>query len=132
MEKEMYQKALDNAIKDIEYKYYDFGVDVPKNRLDEIELLQELVDKEEPRNIVNRKTVTVFIDGDTSWYEGWEDYCPRCKSIIEQNFYEEEVNYCPHCGQRLSWQQNKDKNKEQAAKGYMLQPYLIKNIRLQR
>ena len=108
----MYQKALDNAIKDIEYKYYDFGVDVPKNRLDEIELLQELVDKEEPRNIVNRKTVTVFIDGDTSWYEGWEDYCPRCKSIIEQNFYEEEVNYCPHCGQRLSWQQNKDKNKE--------------------
>lgn len=125
----MYQKALDNAIKDIEYKYYDFGVDVPKNRLDEIELLQELVDKEEPKNIVNRKTVTVFIDGDTSWDEGWEGYCPRCKSIIEQSFYEEEVNYCPHCGQRLSWQQNEDKNEEQAAKGYMLQPYMIKNIR---
>lgn len=27
----MYQKALDNAINDIEYKYYDFGVDIPNN-----------------------------------------------------------------------------------------------------
>lgn len=60
MGKETYQKALDNAINDIEYKYYDFGVDVPKNRLDEIELLQELVDKETPMP-VDKKTITVFV-----------------------------------------------------------------------
>ena len=34
---------------------------------------------------------------------GWEGYCPCCKSIVKQSFYEEEVNYCSYCGQKLSW-----------------------------
>ena len=41
----IYQIALDNAISDIDYKYHDFGEYIPKERLDEIKLLQELVDK---------------------------------------------------------------------------------------
>lgn len=111
MEKEMYQKALDNAISDIEYKHYDFGVDVPKNRLDEIKLLQELVDKNTFRDVVDKKTITIF-DGTNTYDEGWEGYCPRCKSIVKQSFYEEEVNYCSYCGQRLSWKQNENEKEE--------------------
>ena len=102
--KNIYQVALDNAIKDIEYKYYDFGVDVPKKRLDEIKLLQELVDKEAPMP-VDKKTINVFV-GNNSYVESWEGYCLCCKSIVKQSFYEEEVNYCSYCGQKLSWKQN--------------------------
>ncbi len=39
---------------------------------------------------------------------GWEGYCPCCKSIVKQSFYEEEVNYCSYCGQKLSWKQNEN------------------------
>ena len=47
-----YQEALDNAVHDIDYKYHDFGEYIPKERLDEIDLLQELVDKETPKDII--------------------------------------------------------------------------------
>lgn len=104
--KNLYQKALNNAINDIEYKYHDFGVDVPKERLDEIKLLQELVDKEIPMP-VDKKTATIFI-GNNLYNESWEGYCLRCNSIIKRDFNEGEINYCPYCGQHLNWQQNKD------------------------
>lgn len=100
-----YQIALDNATNDIEYCYNDFGEDVPKERLDEIKLLHELVDKNTFRDVVDKKTITMF-DGTNTWDEGWEGYCPRCQSIVKQSFYEEEVNYCSYCGQKLSWKQN--------------------------
>lgn len=103
----IYQIALDNAISDIDYKYHDFGEYIPKERLDEIKLLQELVDKDESRNILNKKTITIF-DGPNTYDEGWEGYCPNCKSIVKQSFYEEEVNYCSYCGQKLSWKQNEN------------------------
>ena len=98
----IYQVALDNAISDIDYKYHDFGEYIPKERLAEIKLLQELVDKNESRDVLNRKTITIF--GGTNW----EGYCPNCKSIVKQSFYEEEVNYCSYCGQKLSWKQNEN------------------------
>ena len=98
----IYQVALDNAINDIDYKYHDFGEYIPKERLDEIKLLQELVDKNESRDVLNRETITIF--GGTNW----EGYCPNCKSIVKQSFYEEEVNYCSYCGQKLSWKQNEN------------------------
>lgn len=93
-----YQEALDNAINDIEYKHYDFGVDVPKERLDEIKLLQKLVDKEKPR-YVNYE------------YDGYADgcpvcdtaYCPECGRYFDLDC-EEKCNYCPDCGQRLNWE----------------------------
>jgi len=50
-----YQEALDNAKDDIEFCYNDYGEDVPEKRLKEIELLQELVNKEKPMNVVNKK-----------------------------------------------------------------------------
>lgn len=102
-----YQEALDNAISDIEYKHHDFGVEVPEERLAEIKLLKELVDKKTPMKVINRKTITISADELHTYDEGWEGYCPCCKSIIKQSFYEEEVNYCSYCGQHLNWQQNK-------------------------
>lgn len=106
-----YEIALDNAISDIEYKHYDFGVDVPKERLAEIKLLQELVDKNTFRGVVDKKTITIF-DGINTYDEGWEGCCPRCKSIVKQSFDEEEVNYCSYCGQKLSWKQNENEKEE--------------------
>lgn len=103
--KDMYQEALNNAKDDIEYCYNDFGEDVPEKRLKEIRLLQELVDKAKPINVLNKKTITIF-DGSNTYDEGWEGYCPCCKSTVKQSFYEEEVNYCSYCGQKLNWQQN--------------------------
>ena len=106
MEKEnknLYQVALDNAISDIEF----CGEYIPKERLDEIKLLQELVNKEESRDVVDKKIITIF-DGTNIYDEGWEGYCPRCKSIVKQSFYEKEINYCSYCGQRLSWKQNEN------------------------
>ena len=103
----IYQVALDNAKDDIRYCYDDFGRSVPKERLDEIKLLQELVDKNEPRDVINKKIITIF-DGTNTYDEGWEGYCPNCKSIVKQSFYEEEVNYCSYCGQKLSWKQNEN------------------------
>ena len=107
----IYQIALDNAISDIDYKYHDFGEYIPKERLDEIKLLQELVDKNESRNVLNKKTITIF-DGINTYDEGWEGCCPNCKSIVKQSFYEEEVNYCSYCGQKLSWKQNENEKEE--------------------
>lgn len=113
--KNIYQIALDNAKDDIKYCYDDFyddfGRSVPKERLDEIKLLQELVDKTTFRDVVDKKTITIF-DGTNTYDEGWEGYCPRCKSIVKQSFYEEEVNYCSYCGQKLSWKQNETEKEE--------------------
>ena len=103
----IYQIALDNAISDIEYCYSDSFEEVPEKRLDEIKLLQELVDKNESRDVINKKIITIF-DGTNTYDEGWEGYCPNCKSIVKQSFYEEEVNYCSYCGQKLSWKQNEN------------------------
>lgn len=101
-EKNKYQEALDNAVHDIDYKYHDFGEYIPKKRLDEIKLLQELVDKNTFRDVVDKKTITIFDEANT-YDEGWEGYCPRCKSIVKQSFYEEEVDYCSYCGQKIKW-----------------------------
>lgn len=109
-EKNKYQEALDNAVHDIDYKYYDFGVDVPEERLAEIKLLKELVDKETPMP-VDKKTITVFV-GNNLYDESWEGYCLRCNSIVKRNFYEGEFNYCPYCGQRLNWQQDENEKEE--------------------
>ena len=109
MEKEnknLYQVALDNAISDIKFYYNDYGEDVLKERLKEIELLQELINKETPMQI-DKKTITVFV-GNILYNERWEGYCPRCNSIVKQDFCEEKINYCSYCGQKLNWQQNKN------------------------
>ena len=103
----IYQIALDNAKDDIRYCYDDFGRSVPKERLDEIKLLQGLVDKNEPRDVINKKIITISA-GTNTYDEGWEGYCPCCKSIVKQSLYEEEVNYCSYCGQKLSWKQNEN------------------------
>lgn len=75
----IYQIALDNAKDDIRYCYDDFGRSVPKERLDEIKLLQELVDKNEPRDVINKKIITISA-GTNTYDEGWEGYCPCCNT----------------------------------------------------
>lgn len=104
MEKEnrnLYEVALDNAINDIEYKHHDFGVDVPKKRLDEIKLLQELVDKETPKKIIKLPYKDIYgnkiEDSKTYFFNG----CPNCKGNVGI-----QAEYCRHCGQKLEWEED--------------------------
>lgn len=97
-EKNKYQEALDNAVHDIDYKYYDFGEYIPKKRLDEIKLLQKLVDKETPKD-VEYTEYDSFADG----YPVYDTaICPSCDREFEVEC-EEHYDYCPSCGQKLKW-----------------------------
>ena len=100
-EKNKYQEALDNAISDIEYCYNDSFEEVPEKRLKEVELLQQLVDKETPKEPIDKG-----FKNDILQYK-----CPTCKigkvgRIIDNGWKtkgEGFTNYCPNCGQKIKW-----------------------------
>lgn len=97
-EKNKYQEALDNAISDIEYCYNDSFEEVPEKRLKEVELLQQLVDKETPEDVEYISTV-----GDSDGYPVYDTaICPSCGREFEVEC-EEHYDYCPNCGQKLKW-----------------------------
>ena len=104
MKTNKYQEALDNAKDDIEYCYNDYGEDVPKERLKEIKLLQELVDKETAKKVKKRlKAISPIHDivVGTCLNCGEEDLKANC-------------NYCPSCGQKLDWSiENETENKHE-------------------
>jgi hypothetical protein len=100
-EKNKYQEALDNAVSDIEYCYNDSFEEVPEKRLKEVELLQQLVDKETPKEPIDKG-----FKNDILQYK-----CPTCKigkvgRIIDNGWKtkgEGFTNYCPNCGQKIKW-----------------------------
>ena len=100
-EKNKYQEALDNAISDIEYCYNDSFEEVPGKRLKEVELLQQLVDKETPKEPIDKG-----FKNDILQYK-----CPTCKigkvgKLIDNGWKtkgEGFTNYCPNCGQKIKW-----------------------------
>lgn len=104
-EKNKYQEALDNAVHDIDYKYHDFGEYIPKERLDEIKLLQELVDKEKPKEPIKEPMIKEFK------IKVFQLKCPVCKigkvgQICDNGRKKEGIgftNYCPNCGQKIKW-----------------------------
>ena len=101
MNKNKYQEALDNAISDIEYCYNDSFEEVPEKRLKEVELLQQLVDKETPKEPIDKG-----VKNDILQYK-----CPTCKigkvgKLIDNGWKtkgEGFTNYCPNCGQKIKW-----------------------------
>lgn len=104
-EKNKYQEALDNAVHDIDYKYHDFGEYIPEERLKEIDLLQQLVDKETPKEAIKEPMIKEFK------LEILQCKCPVCKigkvgQICDNSRKKEGIgftNYCPICGQKLKW-----------------------------
>lgn len=92
-EKNKYQEALDNAVSDIEYCYNDSFEEVPEKRLKEVELLQQLVDKETPIKVKKRlKAISPIHDTVMGT-------CLNCgEEDLKVNY-----NYCPICGQKLKW-----------------------------
>ena len=104
-EKNKYQEALDNAISDIEYCYNDSFEEVPEKRLKEVELLQQLVDKEKPKEPIKESMIKEFKT------EVFQLKCPICEigkvgQIFEDDQKKEGVgfaNYCPNCGQKIKW-----------------------------
>lgn len=98
MKTNKYQEALDNAKDDIEYRYNDSFEEVPKERLDEIKLLQELVDKQKPQKV--KKELIAF----SNIHNIVVGTCLNCG---EGNF-KENGNYCSNCGQHLNWEIEND------------------------
>lgn len=104
-EKNKYQIALDNAISDIEYCYNDSFEEVPEKRLKEVELLQQLVDKEKPKEPIKEPMIKEFK------LKILQCKCPVCKigkvgQICDNGRKKEGIgftNYCPNCGQKLKW-----------------------------
>lgn len=104
-EKNKYQEALDNAMSDIEYCYNDSFEEVPEKRLKEVELLQQLVDKETPKEPIKEPMVKEFK------LEILQCKCPICKigkvgQICDNGRKKEGIgftNYCPNCGQKIKW-----------------------------
>lgn len=92
-EKNKYQEALDNAISDIEYCYNDSFEEIPEKRLKEVELLQQLVDKETPIKVKKRlKAISPIHD----------TVMGTCLNCGEEEL-KVNCNYCPNCGQKLKW-----------------------------
>ena len=94
-----YQKALDNAKDDIEYCYNDPFEEVPKERLDEIKLLQELVNKEIARKRIYVEETPAIL----SHY-----ICPVCKRKVSPISC-----YCDNCGQKLDPENILDREKKE-------------------
>lgn len=86
-----YQEVLDKVKDDIEFAYERlFGIKpLPKSREQELNLLQELVDKETPKK--------------PGYFNGYRE-CPNCCSELEHT-----RSYCEDCGQSLDWSGGDDK-----------------------
>lgn len=84
-----YQEAL-NRIK----KEHIFIEDYLKK---EIDLIQELVDKETPMKPSGDSW-------DDSWWKSYDRYCPKCKNPV----YIPDDAYCNKCGQKLDWSDTND------------------------
>lgn len=86
--KNKYQEALDTI-----RTYYDTwtGASIGFMYGKEINLLQQLIDKETPMLVTD-----IHVD---------EFYCPKCHSEITHdiNNYGARPRYCEDCGQRLDW-----------------------------
>ena len=85
MKQNKYQEALDflqeecRTIKKGEAKKY-------------VEVLQELVNKATPKEVIYGKEYISF------------DHCPTCKEVVPIH-----VNYCSNCGQKLDWEKAVEK-----------------------
>ena len=86
-----YQEALDNLIKiETERTFKRIGTFFHPN----CDTLQELVDKETPKKIVQKQV------------KHWIDYhCPSCNHKLRRDT---QYKYCPHCGQKLDWSEENE------------------------
>lgn len=84
-----YQEALNRIA-----KYC--GVNNGSMLEDDLKTLQELVDKETPKE--PDKVIDTFCD------DTWEYYfCPNCEKEVECENAVDDTPYCPFCGQALKW-----------------------------
>lgn len=87
-----YQKALNRLC----IAPMRFGEDLYDGYKEEIDLLQELVDKETPKK-VKLKLQNDYVE--CHYVCSYElAFCPKCG--LKNDFNN---NYCPNCGQKLDW-----------------------------
>lgn len=87
-----YQEALDVINQSDDEKFIkDCKAYFEKYKINPVEVIQELVDKEEKP----MKVTDIHVD---------EFYCPKCHSEISHDKYNSEhPKYCEECGQRLDF-----------------------------
>lgn len=83
-----YQEAL-NKIKTEFWEWYGWD-----HCEEETNTLQELVDKETPKKVVE-KEIMCWLNDKPHYYAK----CPNCNSAVKNNG----IIYCSQCGQKLDW-----------------------------
>lgn len=84
---EAYNLIFNELIPMPELNYIDV-----KRLFDSMDLLQELVDKETPKKVLNKHKEYCF----PSAYR-LSGKCPNCKNHVDES------KYCNRCGQKLDW-----------------------------
>ncbi len=86
---EEYQKALNKVRDAVSFSDDEFGESKTSSNLDEeLNLLEELVDKETPMKVCG---------------DGEDHMCPKCNEYFCICEVQNKINYCPNCGQKLDW-----------------------------
>lgn len=95
MSENKYQEALDRRKEEFENMFNVLEIEKNNVFYEDIEILQELVDKATPKK---PKGISVTFDGRVA-------NCPCCNTFVrEQN---QKRNICK-CGQIIDWEENKD------------------------
>ena len=95
-----YKSALDNIALDINEGVI-YSTDLVR-MLDDLNTLQELVEKATPKKVVDIDTYIDFGEG----YTGYSGICPTCREWCYDNH---DSCYCGGCGQAILWSQEEEK-----------------------
>lgn len=108
-----YQEALDRVKEVYIYLCDEFNLKKAAVKMnDDIEVLQELVDKATPRNPSLNKTYedTKTIYDEYGRINELLCVCPNCgESAIYDFEYNKRFKCCSHCGQRIDWSDENDR-----------------------
>ena len=87
-----YQEAVDT----LRTAPMRFDQDLYDDHKEEIDLLQELVNKATPKKTIKEPIIK-------NGYRQYKNYCPICKQELLIL-----GNYCLHCGQAVDWSDNNE------------------------
>lgn len=112
--KNKYQEALEKIMQINSDDFVDIGgyYAQPKWFKDNINILQELVDKETPMKVVKETINDSYDNNDRCVSFEWERIkCPKCNEDLVNEYEDRDWDnndICPFCGQKLDWSDNNE------------------------